>query len=51
MIEFIAPYTFTHFRTTGNYSAIAIQHTLQLTIAHALEFSAFTSRILVTDLS
>jgi hypothetical protein len=27
MIGFIAPYTFTQFRTTGNYSAIAILHT------------------------
>jgi hypothetical protein len=32
-------------------SAIAILHTLQFTIAHALGFSVFTSRILATDLS
>jgi hypothetical protein len=51
MIGFIAPYAFTQFRSTGNYSAIAILHTLQLTVAHALEFSVLTSRILVTDLS
>jgi hypothetical protein len=51
MIGFIAPYTFTQFGTTGNYSAVAIQHTLQLTVAHAIGFSAFTSRILATDLS
>jgi hypothetical protein len=48
MIGFIEPYTFTQFGTTGNYSAIAIQHTLQFTVAHGLGFAAFTSRILVT---
>jgi hypothetical protein len=32
------------------YSAIAIIHTLQFTVTHALGFSAFTSRILATDL-
>jgi hypothetical protein len=37
--------------TTGNYSAVAILRTFQLTVAHALGFSAFTSRILTTDLS
>jgi hypothetical protein len=35
----------------GQYSAIAILHTLQFTVAHALGFSVFTSRILATDLS
>jgi hypothetical protein len=35
--------------TTGNYSAIADIHTLQFTVTHALGFSVFTSRILVTD--
>jgi hypothetical protein len=47
MFGFIAPYTFTHFGTTGNYSAIAILHT----ITHAIGFSVLTSRILATDLS
>jgi hypothetical protein len=53
MIGFIAPYTctFTQLRNTGNYSAIAILHALQFTVAHALGFSVFTSRILATDLS
>jgi hypothetical protein len=50
MIRFIAPYTFTQFGTTGNYSAIAILHTFQLTVTHALGLSVFTSRILATDL-
>jgi hypothetical protein len=50
-IRFIVSYTFTRFGTTGNYSAIAILHTFHLTVAHALGFSVFTSRILATDLS
>jgi hypothetical protein len=50
MIWFIDTYTFTQFGTTGNYSAIAILHALQFTVAHALGFSVFTSRILATDL-
>jgi hypothetical protein len=33
------------------YSALAILHTFQFTVAHALGFSAFTSRIQATDLS
>jgi hypothetical protein len=37
-------------RNYRQYSAIAILHTLQFTVAHALEFSVFTSRILATDL-
>jgi hypothetical protein len=37
--------------TTGNYSTMAILHTLLLTATQALQFSAFTSRILTTDLS
>jgi hypothetical protein len=49
MIGFIVPYTFTQLPTTGNYSAIAILHTLQLTVIHALGFSVFTSRVLATD--
>jgi hypothetical protein len=48
--DWIDTYTFAQFRTTGNYSAIAILHTSQLTIAHALEFSVFASRTLTTDL-
>jgi hypothetical protein len=36
--------------TTGNYSAIAVLHTLQFTVTHALGFSVFTSLILATDL-
>jgi hypothetical protein len=37
-------------RDYRQHSAIAILHTLQFTIAHALGFSVFTSRILATDL-
>jgi hypothetical protein len=33
------------------YSAIAILHTFQFTITHALGFPVFTSRILATELS
>jgi hypothetical protein len=51
MTGFVAPYTFTQFGTTEKYSAIAILHTFQFTVAHALGFSVFTSRILVTDVS
>jgi hypothetical protein len=51
MFGFTDSYTFTQFGTTGNYSAIAILHTFQLTFAHALVFFVFTSRILATDLS
>jgi hypothetical protein len=36
--------------TTDNYSAVAILHTLQFTVAHTPRFSVFTSRILATDL-
>jgi hypothetical protein len=32
------------------YSAIAILHTLQFTVTHALRFSVFTSRVQATDL-
>jgi hypothetical protein len=38
-------------RDYRQYSAIAILHTLQFTVAHALGFSVFTSRILATDFS
>jgi hypothetical protein len=41
---------FTPLGTTDNYSTIAVLHTLQLTVTHALNFSVFTSRILATDL-
>jgi hypothetical protein len=52
MIGFIAPYTLTHFWSTGNYGAMAILYTLfHFTVPHTLEFSVFTSRILETDLS
>jgi hypothetical protein len=37
--------------TAGSYSSIAILHTFQFTVIHALGFSVFTSRILATDLS
>jgi hypothetical protein len=39
---------FTQLGTTGNYSTVAILHTFQFTVAHALGFSVFTSQILVT---
>jgi hypothetical protein len=51
MMGFIAPYTFTRLGTTDNYSAVAILHTVQFTVAHALGLSVFTSPILATDLS
>jgi hypothetical protein len=38
-------------RDYRQYSAIAILHTSQFTVTHALGFSVFTSRILATDLS
>jgi hypothetical protein len=50
MTGFIDTYTSTQFGITGNYRAIAIIYTFQLTVAHALGFSVFTSRILATDL-
>jgi hypothetical protein len=42
---------YTELGTTGNYSAIADLHTLELTVTYALGFSVFTSRILATDFS
>jgi hypothetical protein len=51
VIGFIAPYKFTQFGTTGSYRAIAILHTLQSTIPHAIGSLIFASRILATDLS
>jgi hypothetical protein len=51
MIGFINTF-YTHTtRDYRKYSAIADLYTLQLTIAHALGFSDFTSRIQATDLS
>jgi hypothetical protein len=44
-------FTHTQLGTTGNYSAIAILHTLQFTVTHTLGFAVFTSPILATDLS
>jgi hypothetical protein len=38
-------------RDYRQYSAIAILHTFQFTVTHALGFLVFTSRILATDLS
>jgi hypothetical protein len=38
-------------RDYRQYSAIAILHTFQFTVAHTLGFSVLTSRILATDLS
>jgi hypothetical protein len=49
MIAFFSSYTFTN-PGYMKYSAIADLHTLQLTVAHALGFSVFTSRILATEL-
>jgi hypothetical protein len=49
MIGFIDT-LYIHLGTTDNYSAIAVLHTLQFTISHTPGFSAFTSRILATDL-
>jgi hypothetical protein len=48
MIRFIN-ISYTPLRTTGNYSATADLHTLKFTVAHALEFTVFASRILATD--
>jgi hypothetical protein len=38
-------------RDYRQYSAVAILHTFQFTVTHALKFSVFTSRILATDVS
>jgi hypothetical protein len=50
-LDLLTRNTFTHFRAIGNYSAIAVLYTLRFIITHALRFSVFTSRILVTDSS
>jgi hypothetical protein len=49
IIGFIAPYTFTHFGTTGN-TVLLIFYTYSSSLAHPLGFSVFTSRILAMDL-
>jgi hypothetical protein len=49
MIGFIGT-LYTQLRATGNCSTVADLHTSQFTITHTLGFSAFTSRILATDL-
>jgi hypothetical protein len=49
-LDLLTPYSHTQLRTTGN-TATAILHTFQFTVAHALGFFIFTSRILTTDLS
>jgi hypothetical protein len=50
MIEFFGN-LYTVLGNTGNYSAIAVLHTLKFTVTHyTLGFSVFTSRILATDL-
>jgi hypothetical protein len=50
MIGFIDS-LYTQLGTTGKQRAIAHLHTLHFTVTHELGFSAFTSRILATDLS
>jgi hypothetical protein len=50
VVGFIVPYTFTT-RDYRQYSSIAIVHTSQFTVTHALGFPVFTSRVLATDLS
>jgi hypothetical protein len=41
---------YTQLGTAGNTALSLYSHTLQFTVTHALEFSVFTSRVLVTDL-
>jgi hypothetical protein len=50
MIGFIAALYIHTTRGYGQYSAIAILHTFQFTVARALGFSVFTIRILPTVL-
>jgi hypothetical protein len=50
-LDLLSSYAFTQSETTGNYSAIAIIRTFQFTVAHALGFSVFTSRLLTAGLS
>jgi hypothetical protein len=50
MIGFIGTW-FTVFLNYNQYNTIADLHKLQFTVAHALGFSVFTSRLLGTDLN
>jgi hypothetical protein len=50
MIEFIST-SVTSFLNYNQYSAITDLHTFQSTVAHALEFSVSSSRLLATDLN
>jgi hypothetical protein len=50
MIGFIGT-SFTVCLNYNEYSAIAILHNLEFTVAHALGFSVFTRRLLATDLN
>jgi hypothetical protein len=49
LLNLLTPYSHTT-RDYRQYSAMAILHTLQFIVAHELDFSVFTSRILATDL-
>jgi hypothetical protein len=51
MIGFINTLYIHTTRDYRQYSAIAILHTLQVTVTHSLGFSVLTSRILATDLT
>jgi hypothetical protein len=51
MIGFIVTLYIHTVRDCRQYSTIAILHTLQFTVTHALGLSVFTSRILATGLS
>jgi hypothetical protein len=48
-VGFIVRNVFTT-RDYRQYSAMAVLHTLQFTVTHALGSTVFTSRILATDL-
>jgi hypothetical protein len=50
MIGLLAPWL-QFLLVTLKYNAIADLHTFQFTVAHALGFFAFTSRLLATDLN
>jgi hypothetical protein len=51
MTGFIDPSLYHLSHNYNQYSAIADLHIFQFTVAHALTFSVFTSRILATDLN